>query len=160
MEGCLPLFGDDLLVLCAGFVVHNLEVHVQAFSSKLRHDCIVGCDTVNVLLAFEWLLKYEVSLLVVRYHDILIARSGSDGEASGMISVQFADWERFHEEERLFCLGVLTVLPGVVWLLVALAWWIGHFGVAVQEEPIRVVDTSDVGFVSSRRLCIGGTPLG
>ena len=72
MEGCLPLFRNDLLVRCAGFVVHDLEVHIQAFGSKPRHDCIVGCDTVHVLLAFEGLLKNEVALFVIRYHDVLV----------------------------------------------------------------------------------------
>jgi len=72
LEGCLPLFRDDLLVRCAGFVVQDLEVHVQAFGSKPRPDCIVGCDTVHVLLAFEGLLQDEVTLFVVRDHDVLV----------------------------------------------------------------------------------------
>ena len=72
MEGRLPLFRDNLLVRCAGLVVQNLKIHVQSFSSEPRHYCIVGCDTVYVLLAFEGLVEDEVALFMVRDHDVLV----------------------------------------------------------------------------------------
>ena len=100
LEGSFPFERDGMFVRCAGLVVQDLEVNQQAPDRETRHDCAVGCDAINVLFAFEGLLQDEVAILVVRNHDVLVARSGSYREASGVIRIQFADWIRAHEELR------------------------------------------------------------
>ena len=55
----------------------------------------------GVLFILEGLLEDEIAIFVVCNHHVLVARPGFDREASGIIRVQFSDWIRAHEEERL-----------------------------------------------------------
>ena len=105
LEGCFPFERDGLFVRCAGLVVQDSEVNRQATGRETRHDRVVGCDLMHILFEFDGLLQDEVAILVVRDHDVLVARLGSYREATGVIRIQFADWVRAHEEQSLFILG-------------------------------------------------------
>ena len=86
-----PFFCDDTLILSAGFIVQDLQVHLMAQSLQTSHDCVVGFEAVAVFVRRERTGKNDIGVTMVGNHDILIAASGSDWETPGVVGVELAD---------------------------------------------------------------------
>jgi len=87
----LPLLFDDAFVVCAGFVVENLEVDSVAAVMEALHDGVVCLDTVCIFFSLEGGLEDHVGIAVVCDHDVLVAFAGTNREAAGVVCVKSAD---------------------------------------------------------------------
>jgi len=87
----LPLLFDDAFVVCAGFVVENLEINSVAAVTEALHDGVVRLNTVRIFFGLEGGLEDHVGIAVVCDHDVLVAFAGTNREATGVVRVQFAD---------------------------------------------------------------------
>ena len=87
----VPVFLDDAFVFGTGFVVEDLGSDGVSARLETVHDGVVGGNLVFVLAGLEGGLEDGVGVAVVGDHDVLIAATGADGEASGVVCVQLFD---------------------------------------------------------------------
>ena len=92
----LPLLLDNAFVVCAGFVVENLEVDAVAAVLEALHDGVVRFNTVRIFFSLEGGLKDHVGIAVVCDHDVLVALAGTNREAASVVCVKSAD--RFYTD--------------------------------------------------------------
>ena len=90
VSGC-PNVDDVSAVFLARFVIKDLMVDVVDASLEVGHDAGVGRDAVAVFSCLEGLDKYGVGVAVVCNHQVLVAASGADWEASCVVCVERAD---------------------------------------------------------------------
>ena len=88
--GC-PYVGDVSAVFLAGFVVKDLVVDDVNASLEAGHDASVGRYAVAVFSCLEWLDEDSVGVTVVGDHQVLVAATGTDWEASCVVCVERAD---------------------------------------------------------------------
>jgi hypothetical protein len=87
----LPLLFDDAFVVCAGFVIENLEIDSVAAVAETLHDGVVRFNTVCIFFGLEGGCEDHVGIAVVCDHDVLVSFAGTNREAAGVVRVQFAD---------------------------------------------------------------------
>ena len=90
VSGC-PDVGDVSAVFLACFVIEDSVVDDMAVSLGAGHYAGVGWDSVAVFLCLEGPDEYGVDVAVVCDHQVLVAASGADCEASCAVCVERAD---------------------------------------------------------------------
>jgi hypothetical protein len=65
----------------------------------MRHNGVISCNAVVVILGFEGLLEDKVAIGVEGNHDVLVARACSDREVARVVSEELA--EQFSEDKDL-----------------------------------------------------------
>jgi hypothetical protein len=92
LVGCLPCLGDGAFVLCAGFVVQELEVDGVSFIVQSGHDGIVGGEAMAVVFGLEWGCKDGVAVSMVGNHDVLVTTGGAEWESTGVVGEKATKW--------------------------------------------------------------------
>ena len=88
--GC-PDVVDVSAVFLASFVFEDLVVDDVTASLEAGHDASVGSYVVAVFSCLEGLDEDGVCIAVVGDHQVLVAATGADGEASCVVCVERAD---------------------------------------------------------------------
>ncbi len=100
LEGGIPLENDGFFVSRACFIIKDLEIYGETPGCQASHNSIVGGNAMAITLGLEGLLEDEVAVGVEGNHHILVAGASSDGEATGVISKELAEW-LYHDEDLI-----------------------------------------------------------
>ena len=84
----LPSAFDHLLVVSAGFIVHDLEVDVVVAACYMFHDGVVRRNTVFFAAHFFVCVYNCVGVTMEFYHDVLVSTSSPDREAYAIVGVE------------------------------------------------------------------------
>ena len=92
LERCFSFFLSVLTIVFAGFVVDDLEVYFVATLLDASSDVVVGGKTVAIVARLKCRDKDGIGVDMVGEHDVSVATSGADGEATHVISVELTNW--------------------------------------------------------------------
>ncbi len=92
LESGNPFEGDCFFVGGAAFVIQDLEINGKPQSCQTHHNGVIRCNVLAVALGFEGVLENEVAIGVEGNHDVLVAGSCFDGEATSVVSEELPEW--------------------------------------------------------------------
>ena len=92
-------FSHELLELGGAFIVEDVEGRLEAAREEIS---VQGCEAAHNF-CFATILhrlgEYGVGVVLVEYHEVLVAFSGGGGETTGLVSGDFSTYfQRFHED--------------------------------------------------------------
>ena len=91
LEGGAPVFCNGAAVFLADIVVKDLVVNGLSTLLEFGHDAVVRHNVVAVTSVLERLVKEDVAVSVICYHDVLVAAAGANRDATHIFSVDLAD---------------------------------------------------------------------
>ncbi len=80
---------EGLLELVRALVVKNVERRGVAVGLKAGVQSCPGGSKLAGLAGFEWFGENRITVIIVEYHNIIVASRGLDGEFSGLVRVRF-----------------------------------------------------------------------
>ena len=91
--------GHEFLEAGGAFIVKDVQVRIEAAQTEVFVEGGVAAHEFCFATIFHGIGEYGVGIILVEYHDVLVAFAGFGGETTGLVSGNFSTYfHRFHED--------------------------------------------------------------